>query len=204
MAGGELTEGVQLTRPMAEEDIADLDTYTVEQMRRRVVTQADLEWSDRAFLGGALPGGRAELALVVGYGMTEDRRQEPRVHRPHGHNIAWLRAEQGEGVLSHRHRHTQVLMAKDGEWEVTLNQADQRQTVRLGERDMLSVPAGAWRSMRNVADTTATMIVVNSGDGRVRMEWDEEVVKASADAGVGVDHDGYLAPLHLLPSRPGR
>jgi hypothetical protein len=37
-------------------------------------------------------GGGARLALVVGYGMTEDREQEPPITNPHGFSVAWLGA----------------------------------------------------------------------------------------------------------------
>ncbi|MFD7924216.1 cupin domain-containing protein [Streptomyces sp. NPDC059740] len=200
VADGPLPQDAELVQPLAEHHIAALRRYTPEQMRRRVAAHEELAWSGKALLDHALPGGGAELALVVGYGMTEDRDQEPVVTNPHGHSIAWLRAEPGRGVLRHRTAHSQVLMVKDGEWEVTLNDEDPL-TVRLGHRDLLSVPAGAWRTLRNVSDGPATLVVVNEGDGRVRPEWDEEVVKAAADAGVGLDHNGYLAPYELIPRR---
>ncbi|MEU3297474.1 hypothetical protein ABZ722_34735 [Streptomyces longwoodensis] len=200
VADGALPEGVPLVEPIAEHHVAQLRRYTPEEMRRRIVAWDDLRWSSRALLDHALPGGGAELALVIGYGMTEDRDQEPLIHNPHGHNIAWLRAAPGKGVSRHRTNASQVLMAKAGEWEVTLDSGSAPQTVRLGYRDLLSVPAGAWRTLRNVSsDVDATLVVVNSGDGRVRLEWDEEVIKAAADAGIAVDHNGYLAPYDLVP-----
>lgn len=202
VAGDELPSAAELVRPMPETEIAKLRSYSAEQLRQRVATQADLAWSDEPFLDSRLPGGGAQLALVVGYGMTEDPHQEPRVHNPHGHNIAWLRAQPGRGMLPHRHDETQVLMVKDGEWEVTLNRRDER-TVRLGPWDMLSVPRGVWRSLRNVSDDTATMVVINGGDGRVRLDWEDTVVKAAADAGVALDPNGYLASAALVPNRSG-
>ncbi|WP_244231202.1 cupin domain-containing protein [Saccharomonospora piscinae] len=203
LAGDEVGEDTELVRPMPPEQIARLRSYTADEMRRRVATSTDLEFSPAPFLDSALPGGGAQLALVIGYGMTEDLHQEPRVYNPHGHNVAWLRAEPGEGMLPHRHAETQVLLVKDGEWEVTLNLHDEV-TVRLGPWDMLSVPRGAWRALRNTGDDTATMLVINGGDGRVRLEWDDEVVKAAADAGVATDHNGYVAPYALVPRALGR
>ena len=70
--------------------------------------------------------------MGIGYGMSEDRRQVPRVHEPHSFNLAWLRAVPGEGVLRHRHDQTQVLTVKSGVWDVTLNDGDEARTVRLG------------------------------------------------------------------------
>ncbi|MEV5826721.1 cupin domain-containing protein [Spirillospora sp. NPDC052242] len=199
VAGETVPEGARTVRPISPERIAALRTYTADELRRRVATPDDLAWSDAPFLDSGLPGGGARLAAVIGYGMTEDRFQEPVVHNPHGHNVAWLRARPGEGVHRHRHGESQVLMVKDGEWEVVLNGPGEELTVRLGPWDMLSVPAHAWRSLRNAGDGEASMVVVNGGDGRVRLEWDDDVVKAAADAGVALDPGGYLAPADLIP-----
>ncbi|NKY60701.1 cupin domain-containing protein [Nocardia flavorosea] len=201
VAGDELPDGIELVEPISAEQIAALRPFTAEQMAERIATQENIQWSRRALLDSALSGGGVELGLVIGYGMTEDVTQVPRIHNPHGHNIAWLRADPGAGVSSHRHAERQVLMVKDGEWAVTVNRGADARTVRLGPWDMLSVPAGAYRAIRNVGGETALMLVVNSGDGRVRLTWDDEVVKAAADAGDALDHNGYLAPYALVPRR---
>lgn len=198
VAGDSLPADAELVRPMEEADIAALRSYSVEEMRSRVATPDDLTWSGTPFLDSAVPGGGAELALVVGFGMTEDREQHPRIANPHGQNLAWLRARPGNGMLRHRIDEAQVLIVEEGRWEVTLND-NGPVSVELGERDMLSVPPGAWRSIRNVGADTGKLLVINSGDGRVRPTWDEEVVKAAADAGFATDHDGYVAPRALVP-----
>ncbi|MBZ2408197.1 cupin domain-containing protein [Streptomyces sp. L06] len=198
VAGDTLPPESELITPMAQEYIDRLRHYSPEEMRRRVAARDDLVWSDRPFLDSTLPGGGARLSCVIGYGMTEDAHQEPRVFNPHGHNVAWLRAEPGQGVSQHRQHETQTLIVQSGEWEVTLNRTDPV-AVRLGPRDILSVPQDAWRTLRNTGDEEGDLLVVNSGDARVRLEWDEEVVKAAADAGLGLDHNGYVAPYALLP-----
>ncbi|MFH8487528.1 cupin domain-containing protein [Streptomyces longisporoflavus] len=198
VAGDEIPPGTDLTEPMTQEYIDRLRHYSVDEMKRRVAAGDELVWSERPFLDSTLPGGGVRLSCVIGYGMTEDLHQEPRVFNPHGHNVAWLRAEPGQGVSLHRQHETQTLIVKDGQWEITLNRTDPV-SVRLGPRDMLSVPQDAWRTLRNVGDERGDLMVVNSGDGRVRLEWDEEVSKAAADAGLGIDHNGYVAPYALLP-----
>ncbi|WP_208905501.1 alpha/beta fold hydrolase [Streptomyces melanosporofaciens] len=72
--------------------------------------------------------------------------------------------------------------------------------VRLGPRDMLSVPQDAWRSVRNVGDERSDLLVVNSGDGRVRLEWDEEVRKAAADAGLASTTTGTSPRTRCCPA----
>ncbi|WP_129286314.1 cupin domain-containing protein [Streptomyces sp. GZWMJZ-114] len=197
-AGDELPAGDDLVEPMRQEYIDGLRRYSVEEMRRRVAAGDELRWSERPFIDSTLPGGGARLSCVIGYGMTEDAHQEPRMFNPHGHNAAWLRAEPGQGVSTHRQHESQTLIVKDGTWEVTLNRTDPV-TVRLGPRDILSVPPDAWRALRNTGDERGDLLVVSSGDGRVRLEWDDEVLKSAADAGLGLDHNGYVAPYALLP-----
>jgi mannose-6-phosphate isomerase-like protein (cupin superfamily) len=163
-----------------------------------VAAHDELRWSRSPFLSSSLPGGGAELALVVGFGMTEDRDQEPRVCNPHGFNVAWLRAEPGEGMLRHRHHVPQVLMAKDGGWKVWLGDDLTQVEVELGPWDMLSIPPGSWRRFANTGSGSAEMVVVNGGDGRVGLEWDPDVVARARDQGRVHDAGGYAAPLSVV------
>ncbi|MFE5646573.1 hypothetical protein [Rhodococcus sp. NPDC056516] len=203
IAGDQLREDTPLMEPISAEQIAGLRRFSVEKMASRIATADNIDWSDRALLDSRIAGGGAELGLVIGFGMTEDLDQEPRIYNPHGHNIAWLRAQPQQGVSLHRHNENQVLMVKDGRWEVTVNRGPDSRTVTLESWDILSIPRGAFRSIRNVGESTGLMLVVNSGDGRVRLEWDEEVVKAAADAGDALDHNGYVAPYALVPRKLG-
>jgi hypothetical protein len=88
---------------------------------------------------------------------------------------------------------------------VTLNDGDQAQTVKLDPQDALSVPQGSWRSYRllepeeNAATPdTGELLVVNSGDARVRLEWAPDVVEAAFDSGWMLDPNGYLAPVGVM------
>ncbi|HZA33177.1 MAG TPA: hypothetical protein VE462_16860 [Propionibacteriaceae bacterium] len=206
VAGDQLPQDVELIKPMKQIDIEELTSYTPAQMRERVTQNSDRVWVPRPFLCSALPGGGAELALVIGYGMSEDRRAMPALHEPHHFNLSWLRARVGDGMLTHRHDQTQVLVGKAGRWRVTLNRGDDQRTVELGPQDTLSVPPGSWRSFELVetglgrpADSDlGELLVVNGSDGRVRVEWDEAVVERARKAGWVIDPNGYLAPASVM------
>ena len=45
---------------------------------------------------------------------------------------------------------------------------------------------------------TGELLVVNSGDGRVKLEWAPEVVDAAFEAGWMLDPNGYLAPVAVM------
>ncbi|WP_334149746.1 cupin domain-containing protein [Microbacterium sp.] len=200
VAGDVLPDDVALITPMKQHYIDELTTYTVEDMRSRVIQPGDRRYSAAALLCAAVEGGRVELATAIGYGMSENRRQVPNVHEPHSFNLAWVKAEPGQGVLRHRHDKTQALLFKTGRWEVTLND-DSTTTVNLGPGDAFSVPEGAWRSYTCVEGDesgTGTVLVINGGDDRVYLEWAPEVVEAAAAADWTIDPNGYLAPLGVM------
>ena len=200
VAGDVLPEGVALIKPIQQKYVDELTTYSVEEMRGRVIQPGDRVYSRNALLCASLPGGGAELSLAIGYGMTEDRRQVPRIHEPHSFNMAWVRAAEDEGLLRHRHDKTQALLVKSGRWAVTLN-GDPATTIEIGPSDSFSVPAGAWRAFRCIeaGDSGAgELLVVNSGDDRVYLEWAPEVVDAARDADWMIDPNGYLAPVGVM------
>lgn len=200
VAGDVLPDDVALITPMKQHYIDELTTYTVEDMRSRVIQPGDRKYSAAALLCAAVEGGRVELATAIGYGMSENRRQVPNVHEPHSFNLAWVKAEPGQGVLRHRHDKTQALLFTTGRWEVTLND-DSTTTVNLGPGDAFSVPEGAWRSYTCIEgdeNGTGTVLVINGGDDRVYLEWAPEVVEAAAAADWTIDPNGYLAPLGVM------
>ena len=61
------------------------------------------------------------------------------------------------------------------------------------------MPADAWRSLRNVSDVEAEVVVITAGDGRKIPDWAPEVRAAVAAAGRALDKSGLIAPAHLLP-----
>jgi mannose-6-phosphate isomerase-like protein (cupin superfamily) len=205
VAGDVLPADADLIKPMQQRYIDELTSYSVEDFRGRVTQPDDRAYSSRALLCRDLPGGGADLALVIGYGMSENRRQVPRLHEPHSFNVAWVRATPGEGVLRHRYDNASVLIVKSGRWAVTLNDGDRAQTVHLDPQDALSVPQGSWRSyqLREPGENAATpgtgeLLVVNSGDARVRQEWAPDVVEAAFESGWLLDPNGYLAPVAVM------
>ncbi len=196
---GETPDGVDLIEPLTADQLATLQRVGTDEMRERLATPDDLVWCDEPFLDSRLPGGGAELALVVGYGLTENRFQRPRLSDPHGLSLAWLRAAPGQGVNSHRLDEAQALLVKEGRVRVTLNLHDEV-SVELGPYDTLSVPRGAWRSIEVIGDGPAGWVTLTEGDGRVYLDWAPDVVTDAAAKDVVRDPNGYLAPRSLLRS----
>lgn len=196
-APGELPGDVELMKPLDADQLAALTHYSVDDMRQRLTQPGDLVWNSEPFLDSQLPGGGAELALVIGYGLTENRAQRPRLTEPHGLAIAWLRAGPDQGVGLHRMDESEVVIVKTGTLRVTLNR-ENPVSVDLGPYDILSVPKQAWRSFANVGEGSAQFVVITEGDGRVYLDWDEELVAQARKADVALDANGYLAPASLV------
>ena len=192
----------ELLRPIDRATVESFRRYTPEQMRKRVVTVADRQWSDRALLDSCLPGHASALAPVLGFGMTEDRDHETPVANPHGFSVEFLRLEPGNTVGPFRLAEKQVLIGFKGAFEVALNDPGQEVTVRVEAQDFFSVPGDVWRSITAVGDSPAEIAVMLPGDARKQISWAPELVAAAAEAGRGMDHNGYVALRRLLPPAP--
>ena len=137
---------------------------------------------------------------MIGFGISQDRNHEAPITNPHGFSHEWLRLAPGQSVSRFRIAEKQVLLAHTGAFEVTFNAPDAAVTVPLEAWGMVSVPAQAWRSVRNVSDVMAEVLVITAGDGRKIPEWPEETIAAARAAGVAADRSGMLARAHLLPN----
>jgi mannose-6-phosphate isomerase-like protein (cupin superfamily) len=169
-------------------------------MRQRVVTREERAWSDEALLDSCLEGHRSEMAPVIGYGISQDRNHAPKITNPHGFSIEWLRLLPGQSVSSFRIREKQVLISYVGSITVTLNGPGSEVDVDLDAWDTMSVPANAWRSIRNVSDVPAEIVVITAGEGRKSPEWMPDTVQRVFEAGRGLDKSGLIAPAHLIPA----
>ena len=192
-------DDAELITPMAAAEIATLRRYSVEEMRSRVVTREERAWSTDALLDSCLPGHASALAPVIGYGLSQDRDQGPKITNLHGFSVEWLRLPPGQSVSRFRIPSKQVLISCAGSVAVGLNGPGEEVGMQLDPWDTGSVPAHAWRTIRNVSDMQAEVLVITAGDGRKVPEWAPEVLHAVRAAGRATDKSGFIAPAHLLP-----
>jgi quercetin dioxygenase-like cupin family protein len=190
----------ELITPMAAEEIAQLRRYSVDEMRQRVVTKEERDWSSDALLDSCLDGHRSQMAPVIGYGISQDRDQAPKITNPHGFSIEWLKLPPGQSVSRFRIGEKQVLISYAGSLAVTLNGPGSEVELQVDAWDTVSIPADAWRSIRNISDVEAEVVVITAGDGRKVPEWAPEVMRAVEASNRSVDRSGFIAPAHLLPA----
>ncbi len=202
--GGKWEEGMKRLQPMTPQEVSQLRTWSPEQMRQRVVKFAELDWSQRALLDSALPGCGGTIAPVIGHGMSAERNHLAPVMNSHGFSIEWLKIPKGGSVSCHQLTSKQVLAVYQGSIEIYIQNEpfagieyaqSATEIVANGTaqgNDCYAMPANVWRSYRNAGDADAVILVMTPGDERKRMTWAPDVTAAAAQAGWGIDANGYV------------
>ncbi|WP_419864911.1 cupin domain-containing protein [Candidatus Poriferisodalis sp.] len=189
----------EVLEPLSDHQLVSIDSYSQSELSDRLVQPGQLRWSQTALLSTVLgPEHSVELAPVIGHGLTQDRRSRPPICTPHGFALEWLRAAPGASTGLHRHDDSQVVLLIEGDWEVALNEPAHEVSTRPVMGSLASIPASAWRDLRNVGTTSARAVIVTGSDSPSRVEWPAETLARAAHAGFGLDAAGYVAPLELL------
>ena len=200
-AGQRWTEGMTPLTPMTESEIAALRVWSPQEMRKRVVRFADLDWSARALLDAALPGCGAQLAPVIGLGMSEDRNQQAPVVNAHGFSIEWLKLPAGGSLSRHQVCEKQVLIVYQGELLISV-EGSAVTTIAAkgfsGSWDSFAMPADCWRSYQNKGSQDVVVLMIAAGDARKRITWALDVVQAAAQLGHAIDANGYVGPKYFI------
>ncbi len=184
---------------ISNEDRAKLRKYSRDEFAQRIVAANDRRWSKHALLCTVLAEHGVELAPGIGYGMSEDRDVAPKITNPHGFSVEWLRLPPGQSLARHRVGEQQAMMVFSGTAMIALDGGEAPVAAQLQAKDTFSVPGGAWREIKNTSAASCEIAIVTSGDGKKRIEWAPAVAKSARAAGFGIDHNGYVAPLRLLP-----
>ena len=203
-------------KPITTDEIAALRDWSPQEMNRRLVRFADLQWSTRATLDAALPGCGAQLAPVIGLGMTEDRNQQAPVVNSHGFSIEWLKVTPGGCLSRHLLHEKQILIVYQGELQISVEAKPPVKAAATGTVDIPStvttiaakgaidgwdtfaMPAGHWRSYQNIGSQDAVVLLIISGDARKRITWAASVIQAAGGLGDAIDANGYVGPKYFI------
>ena len=195
--GDALRPGERPLQPMTPQEIAALRHWSPQEMSRRVVRAADLQFGDNSLLDSRLEGCGAQIAPVVGLGISEDRDASPPVTKSHGVSLEWLRLPPGGRLSRHRLAEKQVMTVLRGQAELSIQADDGPCSYRLSGSadgwDTFAMPGGLWRALHNPGTSDAWVLLMTAGDHRKRIEWDEPVVAAAAASGWARDADGCVA-----------
>ncbi|MEL6508197.1 MAG: hypothetical protein AAFQ32_00240 [Pseudomonadota bacterium] len=184
--------------PMPDEDVAMLRNVTRDEMMSRIVT-SDARDFHPAFIDQTLPKGGAQIAPVIGFGMTQNRDHAAPITNPHGFSAEWLRIEPGQTVGPFLLDEKMVLMMHEGQMRLEYTDGGGA-SVDVDAWDTYSVPGGVFRKLTAIGDKPVEALVVLSGDHRKRPVFAPEIVEAAQRAGLGLDAGGFVAKAALLPS----
>lgn len=183
--------------PMPDADVADLREVSRGEMMSRVITPDKRDYRP-AFIDSALPGHGAEIAPVIGYGITQNRDHAAPIINPHGFSAEWLRLPAGGRVGPFTIDEKMVLIGHKGAMRIEYVDGGEA-CVDVEAWDTYSVPAGRQIQISARGDAGVDALLVVSGDHRKRPTFKAEVVAEAREAGLGLDAGGFVAKAALLP-----
>ncbi|HEY8593824.1 MAG TPA: hypothetical protein VIL84_01155 [Devosiaceae bacterium] len=187
----------QTIPPMPASEVQALREVSPEEMRRRVVTEDDRDFRP-AFIDATLPGCGAEIAPVIGFGITQNREHVTPITNPHGFSIEWLRMKPGQKVSPFTLADKMVLIVRKGAIRLRLNDGGDV-VIDLAAWETYSIPADVVRSVEALGEGDAEALVVVSGDHRKRPVFGDDILAQAMAAGFSLDAGGYVAKAELLP-----
>lgn len=184
--------------PMPDSDVVALREVSRDEMMSRIVAKADRDFRP-AFIDQGLRGGGAEIAPVIGHGITQNRDHAAPITNPHGFSVEWLRLRPGQSVGPFALDEKMVLIAHEGRFGVDFPDGGNT-SVEVDAWDTFSVPGGVSRRITALGDAPVEILVVVAGDHRKRPAFAPDVIEAAKAAGLGLDAGGFVAKASLLPA----
>ena len=162
---------------------------TPAEMQARVARFDRLQASAVSFIDSLIPGHERALLSVIGAGVTEDAGLKPAIAAADNFHIDYIRAEPGCGAALHAHDTEEVFVVISGSWEFYWGDTG-ADSVTLGERDVISVPAQVMRGFRNLGDTTHLLLSVLGGRHPGPVTWSPKVLDEARKTPLRFDADG--------------
>ena len=184
--------------PMTMDEVDALRNVTPEEMRKRIVTVEDRDYRP-AFIDQKLPGCGAEIAPVLGHGLSQVRDHASQILNPHGFSMDWLRLAPGQKISAFTLPDKMVLITRETGLRVTMNE-DRDVVSDLDDWNTYSIPAGVLREIENTSDRVVEALVMVAGDHQKRPQFKSDVLERANVGGLTVDPQGYIANAHLVPN----
>ena len=150
----------EVIAPVTDDALSSVDEYSDQELEAHAVRSADRNWSRRGLLSSVLPGHTSELAPVLGFGMTEDRRHRAPVMTAQGFSVEWLKLAPGQSTGEHRLAESQVLLLAEGDWKIGFNPGDDIIEASPATGSVVSVPPNTWRNFTNTGTSDAIAAIV--------------------------------------------
>ena len=184
--------------PMPAEDLAAIRDISPSEMTKHIVAESDRDFRP-AFIDAGLPNCGAEIAPILGYGISQNRDHNPRITNPHTFSMEWLKMQAGQTVSPFVLDEKMVLIIRYGSVRLYLNEGSDV-SVDLNAWETYSIPAGVVRRFQCLGDDAVEVLIVVSGDHRKWPRFRPEVLDAAWKDGKALDAGGFVAKASLLPN----
>jgi mannose-6-phosphate isomerase-like protein (cupin superfamily) len=178
-AGDPLPPREELLTPLSLGELLRFNRTSPAEMAARIYSVDRFDGVETAFSDCGLPHGGKRYHPIIGEGCHEQGDLRAHILNPHAFSLGAVVAAPGEGFLSHRFAVKQVLVAGAGDWQVSVAEepgGGRGESVVVGPEDTVSLPAGLWRSIRNVGDGRGVLYIATAGDLHADIEWAPEVL----------------------------
>lgn len=178
------------------------DLITQEEMLSRVVRFSDYT-EDKAvplmFIDSFLPGHHRLNFAVIGDTASENPDYEVMVKQPHDFQIGMFKAmPNGNGPAWHKHDYIELFLPLEGKWRFMWSNDPEKGAEGefiLEKWDLISLPAGVWRSFENISDKPAWCFAVLEQhkvfEGKDPY-WPPSVIRMAKEHGFEADENGKM------------
>lgn len=181
-------------------DPRDVDSSQVMEGRVVRFSQARTQGSALTFIDSALPGHRRLNVALIGDTAAEDPGLRPLIGGPHTFQLGMFMCLSGEGPAWHLHDYVEAFIPLSGSWLFRVATSEQRLDdpdgeFKLSPWDVISVPAGSWRSFENTSPEPAWCLGVLDAHEQFAFkdpQWPAPIVDAAARMGLHADESGRL------------
>ena len=154
--GESIPEGKRPMPVTTEDDVANLDRLTADDMAGCVVKHEQLLIADDA--GLALSG--LKEYPIIGATSPDENLTAGQMDWPHGFHLRHIVVDVGAATKRHTRNEEEVILLQDGELRVQFDDGD----VVLGPGDVFTIPIGATRAFSNDGSVAAEAYVVRGDD----------------------------------------
>lgn len=174
---------------------------TPAEMQSRVVRFGDYT-EDKAvplmFIDSFLPGHHRLNFAVIGDTASENPDYEVMLKQPHGFQIGMFKAMPGNGPAWHKHDYIELFLPLEGKWRFLWSNDPEKGAEGefiLEKWDLISLPAGVWRSFQNISDKPAWCFAVLEQhqvfEGKDPY-WPPSVIQKAREYGFESDENGKM------------
>lgn len=151
-AGASIPAGHQSVQPMSAQEVATFDEYSVaEVLERFVCTNEQLKPELGVAMGNVQAGTRHSLHHIIGPNARTEQRIILKDDQA-GFNLFGIGAEPRQGTEITVRDEQEVLHVSRGQWRLCWGPQGEQDSLTLEAGDVISVPAGVPKQLKNIGD----------------------------------------------------